>query len=384
MAPAKDLRESSGPSASELSEYDLPRAVAGRIRPRSWSVAVATIAAMVLCTAFAWATLIVFAPSSDIADEAAFTLVEVSAGEVGASISLNTVAAWAPTPVGSNLAAGTVTSVLLTPGQEVGVGAVLYTVNLRPVVVAQGQTPAFRPLSRGIEGADVAQLQSMLASLGLYAHEIDGVFDWATEQAVESWQESLGLSADGTVQAGDVIFVPTLPARVSLDADVVARGAQLSGGEVVVLGLPSTPAFTMPVSASQSVLIPDGTRVEIIGPQGQSWEGFVSERFAQEQSQTIDVVLTGRDGASICGDQCAAVQVEDQSLLKSRVITVETVAGLVLPSAALLSTADGSIVVVDESGTEHSVSVIASAKGMSVVEGVGAGLMVRLPPAEQQ
>ncbi len=69
-----------------------------------------------------------------------------------------------------------------------------------------------------------------------------------------------------------------------------------------------------------------------------------------------------------------------QSLLSARIITQPIVTGVVAPSAALRSDPDGSVSVIDEAGgVAHPVTVVASAKGMSVVDGVAAGLRVRVP-----
>jgi hypothetical protein len=60
-------------------------------------------------------------------------------------------------------------------------------------------------------------------------------------------------------------------------------------------------------------------------------------------------------------------------------VTVETVRGATVPSAALLTHPDGTVAVVDAAGEEHPVTVVASARGMSLIEGVELGLRVRLP-----
>lgn len=347
------------------------------VRPRLRWVGIGALI-LLLGGGIGWAAATVLTPAKDVLDSTAYTYVEVVNGEVGSSINLNTVAAWTPIPVGSNLASGVVTSVNVEPGQEVGPGAVLYTVNLRPVVIGQGSIPAFQSLSQGASGADVAQLQSMLAALGFYTYEVDGKFDWVTAQAVKAWQKSLGLEADGSVQAGDVVFVPGLPTRVALDTETVKRGASLGGGEEVVQGLPPTPAFTIPVTDTQASLMPTGTRVEITGPEGDTWDGFVIDQQTDEQ-EGIAVILAGKDGASICGDACGTIPVTGEALLRSRIVTVESVTGLTVPSAALLSKSDGSLSVIDDEGVEHEVTVVTSARGMSVIEGVPAGTMARVP-----
>lgn len=328
-----------------------------------------------------WAGATVLTPPKDVLDSTAYTTVEVVQGEVGSSINLNTVAEWTPIPVGSNQASGTVTTVNVAPGDEVKQGSVLYTVNLRPVVIAKGAIPSFRSMSNGTSGADVKQLQTMLASLGLYSGARDGGFAYLTGVAVKAWQKKLGVPADGVVQAGDVVFVPSLPTRVALDAEVIKRGAAVAGGEPVVKGLPPTPAFTVPVTDTQASLMPNGTRVEIASGSSK-WEGYVSDQVSDPQKGTT-VILSGKDGASICGDECGTIPVTGQTLLLSKIVTVETVSGLVVPSAALLSAADGTVSVIDEEGAHHAVTVQTSARGMSVINGVNAGMRVRVPAGSQ-
>lgn len=329
--------------------------------------------------AIGWAATTVFTPPRDVLDSTSFTYVEVVTGEVGASINLNTVAEWAPVPVGSNLAQGVVTSVSVAPGQEVSAGAVLYSVNLRPVVVAQGDVPAFRALSSGSSGADVSQLQSFLGTLGYYAGTADGRFGNATTRAVKAWQRAMGYPTDGIVSSSDIIYIPSLPTRVSLDTDVIARGASVSGGEEVVRALPAEPAFTVPVTSSQASQMPLGTRVEITSPDGDAWEGFVVSQEPSEDQTAVVVTLEGQDGGSICGEGCELIPVTEESLLRSRIITVETQVGLIVPTAALRSDADGDLSVVDDSGEAHSVEVVTSAKGLALITGVSEGTMVRIP-----
>jgi peptidoglycan hydrolase-like protein with peptidoglycan-binding domain len=333
--------------------------------------------ALLVGAAVGWAATTVLTPAKDVLDSTAFTFVEVVDGEVGSSINLNTVAEWSPVPVGSNQASGTVTTVNVAAGDQVMQGTVLYTVNLRPVVVAQGSIPSFQPLSRGSTGADVKQVQAMLAALGHLRGAPDGEFGWVTERAVKGWQKSLGIPQDGVVQPGDIVFVPELPTRLALDTEVIKRGASVSGGEAVVKGLPAAPTFVIPVTDSQTALMPNGTRVEIRNGDA-VWEAVVVDQVTDEMTGTT-VILAGPDGGTICGEECGTIPVTGQTLLQSRIVTVETVTGLVVPSAALLSGADGRTTVTDEEAVSHPVTVVTSARGMSVIEGVPAGTRVRVP-----
>lgn len=340
-------------------------------------LSVTTVAAL-LAGAAGWAVATVLDEPEEVLESTPFTFVEVVNGEVGSSINLNTVAEWTPAPVGVTQASGTVTTVNVEPGQEVAAGTVLFTVNLRPVVIAQGEVPGFRALAVGTTGTDVAQLQQFLTALGLYSDATDGAFGNATAAAVRAWQRSLGVQATGLVEPGDLIFVPTLPTRVALDAEKVVRGATVIPGDAVVSGLPVSPEFSIPVTEQQASLLTTGTRVEITSPTGQAWEGFAGEQTTDENG-LIRVALTGRDGTVICGESCGEIPVTEPALLLSRIITVESVAGLTVPSAALVTDASGEVAVIDESGKRRPVQVVTSARGMSVIEGVGAGLRVRVP-----
>ena len=189
------------------------------ISRRSMRIQVALVAlvALVLGGVGVWSISIVLRPAKVPLDETTFTYVTVEPGEVGSSISLNTVAAWSPEQAGTNQAAGVVTDVAISAGDDVTQGAVLYSVNLRPVVVAQGLVPAFRSITQNTRGADVAQLQKMLAETGFYTGSADGEIGAKTISAIQAWQESLGTLPTGVVELGDIMFVPSLPARVTLD-----------------------------------------------------------------------------------------------------------------------------------------------------------------------
>jgi peptidoglycan hydrolase-like protein with peptidoglycan-binding domain len=337
------------------------------------------IAAGVLVT---WAVGAVFAPAASVVDPRPYTYAEATNGQVGTSINLNTAVEWAPVLLASNLASGIVTTVDVAEGQVVGQGARLYSVNLRPTVIAQGSIPAFRALSQGAVGADVAQLQSMLAAIDIYRGKATGTFDSATSRAVRLWQRESGVPADGIVQAGDLVFVPALPTRVTLDTNKVKRGGSLSGGEPVVNGLSSSPAFTIPVTSAQATLMPSGTAVDIAGPKGEKWKAVVRDQKPTDQNGIIVNLAATADG-SICGDTCAEIPVGTQTLLSAQIHTVPTVEGIIIPAAAILSSASGKLSVVDRTGKSHPIKIVASASGMSVVRGIKAGLSIRVPAAGQ-
>ncbi len=352
-------------------------------RPRR-GVAVLVMVTIVALVAGAvgWAASTIMRPPEDSLDATTFTTVAVEPGEVGSSVDLNVVAEWVSVPVGFNQASGIVTAVTVAAGDEVTQGNTLYLVNQRPVTIAEGIVPAFRQIGAGATGNDVRQLQVMLQALGFFTAQPDGQAGPLTVSAVRAWQKSIGVEQSGNVEIGDVIFVPVLPTRVSLDTEVIARGSGVSGGESVVRALPAAPEFTVPVTDAQSAMIPSGTLVQITSPEGGVWDAVAGDRTTDAESQTTLVALVGVDGAQVCTDQCGQVAVTGKALLPSKITTSPTVEGLVVPSSALLTDATGRVAVVDAEGAVIAVTLVASARGMSVIEGVDAGTKVRVPATE--
>jgi len=329
-----------------------------------------------------WATASVLTPADDPLEAVDYTHVQVKPGEVGATIMLNAVAKWTPAPVGASRASGVVTEVSTQPGDEVSQGDVLFRVDQHPISIAEGDIPAYRAIGAADEGPDVAQLQRMLQSLGHYGGAIDGSAGTRTVAAVRAWQRALGVDQSGTVGIADIIYVPHLPTRVSLDSEVIARGRIVTGGELVVRAMPASPEFSVPVTEAQAAMVPSGTRVEITSPEGDQWLALASRQVTDPQSGTVNITLETANGTSICADECSQVPVTGEALLSAVIVTIEQVSGLVVPSAALVTTADAQTIVVDQNGKRIDVTVVASARGMSVIEGVEAGVHVRVPGSE--
>ena len=111
-----------------------------------------------------------------------------------------------------NQARGTYTK-LPAAGQVVSQGHVLYRVNDRPVVLLHGSTPAYRTLSAGASGPDVAELNADLVALG-YATSAQlsprsASFGPATTAAVMKLQAAVGVTQTGTLTLGQVVFEPS-------------------------------------------------------------------------------------------------------------------------------------------------------------------------------
>src|SRR5437588_7178042 len=101
---------------------------------------------------------------------------------------------------------------LPTLGQVIRQGHTLYRVNDTPVVLLYGSTPAYRTLSAGATGPDVAELNADLVALGYATHaqlsRRSASFGSATTTAVERLQAALGVTRNGTLTLGQAVFEP--------------------------------------------------------------------------------------------------------------------------------------------------------------------------------
>jgi peptidoglycan hydrolase-like protein with peptidoglycan-binding domain len=316
-------------------------------------------------------------PSNPIASSPQTLSYVVEAETVGRSLNFAATAEWELTPVGRNGAAGVVTSVSVEPGSVVAAGDPLYSVDLRPVVVAQGDVPMFRSLGLRDEGPDVAQLQELLSELGFYEGETDGSFGVSTRTAVKAWQDSVGVVDDGVVARGDVVFVPLLPGRVVL-ADAVTVGAPVSGGEVSVFAVPEAPDFRIRISPEQASLVPLTAEVRVDYADG-IWDARITQVVESDINQ-LDLVLTGADGDEVCGSECSDwVSLTDPTTFASEIVVVPETTGPGVPVAGITTDAGNNAFVTVPDGSQIPVEVLASSNGIAVVDGVDVGTEILIP-----
>ena len=340
-----------------------------------WLLVVAVVG--VVAGVAGWSARALLAPPAPLPRGAEYAVVEVVVGEIERGLNLNAAAAWSGGPSVVNAASGTVTEVRAGSGEPVESGSVLYTVDLSPVVIAAGSVPAFRLLALGARGADVRQLQELLAGEGQRV-VVDGAFGAGTVRAVKAWQKSLGVTQTGEVALGSVVFVPTLPGVFAWADDVVV-GAAVAPGMVVGRLLPAEPVFTMTLPPNQRTLVEPGMPVTIFTGEGQ-WRGRLGSVGEPDESGSAVAAIVPVEGAeSVCGEQCAAIPPGGEGALRARITVIARQSGTVVPTAALAVGADGSSAVVEPDGSVIPVTVLASASGQALVDGVEEGTRVRVP-----
>lgn len=297
----------------------------------------------------------------------------VASGTVGSTVKISVAASWSTTRTLRAGRGGTVTSVLLAGGGEAAEGTVIATIDLRPVVVATGSVPMFRTLANGVDGSDVAQFQQLLAAKGLYKGAIDGRFRSSETAATKLWQKSIGAPQSGIVDAGALLFVESLPARMTVIPKV---GDRIDPGGDLVRVLGSEPDFYATVTASERANLRSGQTISIASPDGGVWPGTLG---------TLEPFTDGRSGyrsslgGTLCGDDCGLVPVEGETALQGSIELVPTTSGPVVPTSALVVQPSGGSAVTLEDGSVRVVTIVAEANGFAVVKGIEAGAVIRLP-----
>lgn len=330
---------------------------------------------LVTAAAGGWALRAILATPEPPVGDIAVTTVAVREGTVGQTFTLNASASWSAATAGRNRASGTVTAVWLRSAATAKSGARLYAVNLRPVVAITGTTPMFRDLMVGARGPDVRQLERLLTQKR-YLAAADSRFTSATAAAVKRWQRSIGITPDGVVRLGDVVFLRSLPARLGLDR-AIRTGAQLSGGEgITTFG---EPGFVVRATREQATRMAIGNPVTITSPKGKRWRAQVAQtRATTDDNFEVALAPINRE-TSICGSDCAELPTRAKSLLVAAIEVVKPTTGLIVPASAVVTDAAGATLAITADGTRTPVTVRITVGGQSVVTGLRVGQLVQAP-----
>lgn len=355
-------------------------AAASPVRPkRKRGIGKIVVLVVVVAVVFAlvgWSLAKIFSPPAQVAAETVATTFTVKQGSIGKSITLNAAAAWGAEASGINRAAGVVTSMKPT-AEPTRSGDAIYAVDLAPVALVAGSTPAFREITTGTQGPDVVQLAAMLAERGYAVDpEVDKV-DWVFAQAIKAWQKDIGAKDTGTVANGAVIFTPGLPARIQFDPEIITVGATLAGGEKVLTVASAVPEFTIEVPNEQAQSIPVGTSATIKNKDAQ-WPGQVAGIKDTANSSNKLLVLGSTTDAPLCGEDCGSLTAAKDALFPTEITIVPAQEGLVVPSSAIRTNASGGTSLLLDSGAEQPVEVVATSSGMSIVTGIDAGTRIQL------
>lgn len=347
----------------------MPRGNASVLAVVWWAVAVLATAGITW-----WATTVALTPPRADPSSAGRTVVTVTQATIGSTLSVGVTLSQPVIPQSTNLLAGVVTEVSSTPTLSEGQAA--YAVAGVPVVVVGGKQPFYRPLTPGMTGADVTELQNALARLGFLRGASDGRFGVATTDAVKALQRATGQASDGNVRLGELIAVPSLPIPLRLGSSIIT-GALLNGGEEGVLGPVGARTFRITLSPDRFAQIPTGAEFRIRF-KNWVWNATASNTVVDD-NQNVTIDLIGTDGNEVCGQQCASLPSAEKYTLRGEAVIAPPTSGPAVAASAIRTDPDGQAYVTLATGKKQVVTVKGSQGGVAVVEGLQEGDRVVLP-----
>ncbi len=253
-------------------------------------------------------------------------------------------------------------------GSTIGFGEALFKLDEQPVILFEGDTPAFRALQTGIsDGPDVLQLEQALTAVGVADETtltVDDDFTSATSRAIKRWQELLEIDVTGRIDFGFVVFSPT-PVRVA--GHLVSLGEGAAGPVITTTGVSQSVFVELP--ADQQGLLTEQLPVSVELPNGTLLSGIVGHvasvaRQTQPDRLAVIDIVVDVDQLSGTGLDEAPVEVIVTDRAASDILAV--------PISALLVLSEGGFAVelVAETGTEL-VNVETGAFGDGLVEVIG-------------
>lgn len=290
---------------------------------------------------------------------------------IGSALNLGATVKQPVQTVASNHLAGVVTSI--SPG-ETKQGDAIYEVAGNGVFAVKGKLPFYRDIGPRTSGADVKQVEAMLKSTGHFTGTPDATYDSITANAIKKWQVATKQKADGNIALGRLVAISALPAEVQL-ADGIIPGKQLAGGEDAVMAPSGERTFSMALTAEQAALIPQDSAIELEHGKT-SWKAVIAQTTTAEGGG-INHILTAPAGGPVCGETCTELPSGSSVTLRAKVIVVPATTGIGIPAAAITTDPMGQANVTTEAGTTP-VTVVASGKGISIVEGLEAGTKVKV------
>jgi peptidoglycan hydrolase-like protein with peptidoglycan-binding domain len=234
--------------------------------------------------------------------------------------------------------AGTLTSAR-AEGELVRRGGSLFAVDgRRTAYVLYGKTPAYRALSSGVaDGADVRQLERNLERLGYDPGTVDREFTAATAAAVKAWEDDRGVTEDGVVERGEVVFTQG-PVRVGERKPAV--GEAVGAGRPVLEVTSRRRVVTARLPAGRQALARRGDRVDVTMPGGAVVRGTIAEvgRVARPGEEGAEATVSLE--VALRGEAARRVRLDGAPVTVS-VARTEPATALAVPVSALLATGTG-------------------------------------------
>ncbi|MFI0483089.1 peptidoglycan-binding protein [Actinomadura sp. 9N215] len=290
---------------------------------------------------------------------------------------------YGPAHTATSQAKGTLTN-LPESGDEITRGHALYEVDGDPVVLMYGSKPSYRPLRIGTEGSDVKRFEANLSALGYDGFTVDDEYTADTADAVQEWQDDIGVAETGIVDLGRVAFADG-PVRV--DTVQANAGEPAAPGKKVLDYTGTAKAVTVELDTADQRMAKEGAAVEVTLPEDKTVAAKIDEVTTviepgeQNEDPTTKVEVTiwlasGKAKKAAAGYALASVDVTFTAGERESVLTV--------PVSALVALREGGFgVEVVNGGTSSYVPVetglFADGKVEVSGQGIAEGVLVGVP-----
>jgi peptidoglycan hydrolase-like protein with peptidoglycan-binding domain len=170
----------------------------------------------------------------------------------------------------------------------------------RPVLM-YGSRPAWRAFGPDMDnGSDIKQLEENLKALGFTrkGFDVDRKWEDETTSAVKRWQRANGMKVDGTIDLGEIVFMPGAVRVTELPVEI---GLQVAPGQAVLKGTSDVRVVTVDLEADSIDLVAEGDEVAVDLPDGTTTAGTISEigtvaeagtdEFGNQSTPTVEVTI---------------------------------------------------------------------------------------------
>ncbi|MEV0378800.1 peptidoglycan-binding domain-containing protein [Nonomuraea sp. NPDC050643] len=260
-------------------------------------------------------------------------------------------------------------------GTTITRGHGVYSVDADRRPLLYGTMPLYRTLEDGVEGKDVELLERNLDRLGYTGFDVDDTFTWATREAVEDWQEDLGLDVTGRVQPGDVVVAD---GRIRVADLKKTLGDSASGPVLTATG--TTREVLVNLDVADEHLVRKGMKATVELPDGGTVNGKVTGvgKVATETTTGNDSTTTVEVTVSVSGLKKSF----DAAPVDVTIVSDQREDVLAVPVGALVALAEGGygVQVVEGSSTRYAaVGTGMFADGKVEVTGLAEGMTVAVP-----
>ncbi|MBF8185841.1 peptidoglycan-binding protein [Nonomuraea sp. K274] len=260
-------------------------------------------------------------------------------------------------------------------GSTITRGHGVYSVDADRRPLLYGTIPLYRTLEDGVEGKDVELLERNLDKLGYTGFDVDNAFTWSTREAVEDWQEDLGLDVTGRVEPGDVVVAD---GRIRVAELKKTLGDPGSGPVLTATG--TTREVLVNLDVADEHLVRKGMKATVELPDGSTVKGEVAGvgKVATETGSGTDTATTVEVRVSVSGLKKSF----DAAPVDVTIVSEQRENVLAVPVGALVALAEGGygVQVVEGAATRYvAVETGMFADGKVEVTGVNEGMTVAVP-----